>query len=158
MRLPGINVEHVVDSDDSHTPPYIIGALGVDMFDLDPATVPGGVPWIPARKIYTIQDDGLLQPWGGLVWLNPPYSEPGPWIEKLAYHGHGIALLPVDTSTAWWHRWVLVADVICFLRHRPRFVRGDTSIGSARFPAALVGYGNGAAHVEQCGLGWVVTL
>ena len=158
MKLPGIDEAHISDSDDYWTPPSIIQALGVERFDLDPASPPNGVPWIVAGKIYTQADDGLVQPWYGLVWLNPPYSEPAPWIERLANHGHGIALLHADTATAWWHHQVLRGDVICFLRHRPRFVRGDSSIGSARFPAVLVGFGAGAPYVRDCGLGWVVEV
>ena len=155
MRL--FESEWEPDNDTWFTPPFIFEALDLE-FDLDPATPPGGVPWIPARKIYTEFDDGLLQPWQGLVWLNPPYSNPAPWIETLYHHGHGVALLPGDTSTGWFHRWVATADALCFIKDRLRFVREDRGLEtSARFPSVLVGYGAEAAEaVAGCQLGWVV--
>ena len=151
MRL--FTPEHVDTTDSWWTPPHIFDALGVT-FDLDVAAPPGGVPWIPADAFYTETDDGLTQPWHGLVWMNPPYSKPGPWVEKLYHHGNGIALLSSDTATAWFQRWCTRADAWCFIDGRLRFVR-DADSTSARFPSVLVGYGEGAAPVAQCGLGWV---
>ncbi len=156
MRL--FTFEHELTTDDWYTPPAIFDALDIT-FDLDPCAPPGGVPWIPATNHYTEADDGLLQPWEGRVWLNPPYSKTRPWIERLAEHGDGIALLPADTSTVWFHAAVLErADGICFLRHRLRFVRFDPGKEtSARYPSILVGYGDEAAEaVVACQLGWVV--
>ena len=45
--------------------------------------------------MYNKQDNGLVQNWGGEFGLNPPYSKPLIWqfVEKLAEHGNGIALL-----------------------------------------------------------------
>ncbi len=143
-------------SDVAFTPPHIFDALGID-FDLDPAAPPGGVPWIPATSHYSEIDDGLLQPWHGIVWLNPPYSNPRPWIEKLAAHGDGIALLPADTATGWWHDYVIGADAFVFLRGRLRFIRHSPgNETSARFPSVLAAWGDVSAEaVRQCGLGWV---
>lgn len=53
------------------TPKYILDAIGP--FDLDPcASIVR--PWPTATKHYTRFDDGLMQPWDGLVWLNPPFG------------------------------------------------------------------------------------
>ena len=97
------------------TPPYIFDALSID-FDLDPAAPPGGVPWVPAKNHYSEMGDGLSQPWEGRVWLNPPYSNPQPWIERLVAHGDGVALIAADTSTGWWHHSATSADAFCFLK------------------------------------------
>lgn len=159
MRLPGTYDDvAALDTDDWYTPPYIIDALGLT-YDLDPCSPPGGLPWIPAAQHYTEADDGLIQPWHGRVWLNPPYSAPWPWIEKLAHHGNGIALIPADTSTRGWHRWAITAHSACFLRDRVQFVRlNNDNVTSARFPSVLLAWGEAcAAAVRNCQLGWVVT-
>jgi hypothetical protein len=62
-------------SDDWMTPQFVFDALGLT-FSLDPAHPGRDNPHcvVPTRKIYTISDDGLRQPWAGLIWLNPPYG------------------------------------------------------------------------------------
>lgn len=137
------------------TPPSVFAALGLT-FDLDPATLPGGVPWVPAERHYSELDDGLTQPWDGRIWLNPPYSNPRPWIEKLSWNGNDVALLPADTATSWFHDFVTKADGFCFIKGRLRFVRNDRGEEtSARFPSILVGWGEECGDaVRNCGLGW----
>jgi len=43
---------------------------------------------------------------GEAVWMNPPYSKPGPWVERLwderHWWGLAVALLPAKPDTAWW--------------------------------------------------------
>lgn len=157
MTLPGFIAEVVGDSDDWYTPPLIFDALGL-RFDLDPCAPVGGLPWIPAARYYTEADDGLAQEWYGRVWLNPPYSKPWPWVERLAEHGNGIALIQADTSTRGWHEWVAKAHVVCFVRGRLQYVRGDLEPQSARFASALVAFGDVCAEaVRRSNLGWCVT-
>jgi len=158
VRLPGIlPAVESLDSDDWYTPPYIFEALGLT-FDLDPCGPPGGLPWLPASKTYTEDDDGLTQPWFGRVWLNPPYSSPWPWVEKLSQHGNGLALIPADTATRGFQRFVTIGWSVCFLRGRVTFVQpGNDNVTSARFPSALVAYGSNNGHaLENAALGWCV--
>jgi len=138
------------------TPPHIFKALNIT-FDLDPCAPPGGVPWIPATNHFSEMDDGLLQPWDGRIWLNPPYSNPRSWVKRLAKHGNGIALLPADTATSLWHDHIVFADALCFIRGRLYYVRRNfTTENNARFPSVLVGWGGVSAEaVRGCGLGWV---
>jgi len=69
------------------TPPHIIQALGE--FDLDPCASINR-PWDTARHHYTIEDDGLVQPWFGRIWLNPPYGKGmEDWLRLLAQHRGG---------------------------------------------------------------------
>jgi hypothetical protein len=86
-------------TNDHYTPKWVFDLLDVT-FDLDVAAPVGGVPWIPALHSYSQADDGLTQPWHGLVWCNPPFSDILPWVRRLNQHGNGIALLP-HTKGGW---------------------------------------------------------
>lgn len=75
------------------TPEWVISSLGT--FDLDPCS-PVVRPRPTALLHYTINDDGLKQPWGDKrVWCNPPYSskEITPWLKKMSLHKNGILLI-----------------------------------------------------------------
>ena len=104
------------------TPSHIVEALGE--FDLDPCGAPDHVL---AKQTYLLEngDDGLVDPWAGRVWLNPPYGRhQRPWIERLVEHGEGTALLPVATGTKLWQDVVWPnATAIHFYRHRIEFLR-----------------------------------
>ena len=84
-------------SDDHYTPKWVFDLLGVE-FDIDVASPLDGIPWIPTKRFYTQNDDGLIQPWTGLIWCNPPYSNVRPWIDKMKQHRNGIMLLPMVKS------------------------------------------------------------
>jgi hypothetical protein len=94
--------QHATTSDDYYTPAWVFERMGID-FDLDVCSPSGGIPWIPARRFFTMADDGLAQPWEGRVWMNPPYSNCTPWVRRFVDHGHGIALLPLAKS-GWFTR------------------------------------------------------
>lgn len=85
------------------TPPEIIKALGT--FDLDPCS-PINRPWNIATHHLTELEDGLLTPWNGRVWMNPPFSNLIPWFSKMALHNNGIALTPARTETNAFHKYV----------------------------------------------------
>lgn len=125
------------------TPPYIIESLG--RFDLDPCGCPTS-PIPTASKEYTLPDqDGLLMPWYGRVWLNPPYGRfTGEWIAKLADHGKGTALIFARTDVDFFHRYVFKrASGIMFLRGRLHFydAEGKRYKDNAGAPSCLVTYG-----------------
>lgn len=86
-------------SDDYYTPAWVFERMGI-RFDLDVCAPPGGIPWIPADRFYTQEDDGLASPWSGRVWMNPPYSDVTPWWDRFAEHGNGVGLVP--TAKAHW--------------------------------------------------------
>lgn len=126
-----------------YTPPSLFDAMGL-RFDLDPAS-PGAdhVPWVPARKHFTIADDGLILPWHGQVWLNPPYDrELDTWLSKLAEHGTGMALVYSRTETMWWQHAAHRADAVLFLAKRVWFVNGETGRESrSQQGSCLMAYG-----------------
>lgn len=113
--------------DEYYTPPYILDAarsvLGV--IDLDPATSDKAQSVVMAREYYTKDDDGLTQDWHGKVWLNPPFSAPKPFVDKLIAEytdgnvSEAIILVNNGTETAW----------------------GQALL--TRFPVCFVGFGNG---------------
>lgn len=126
------------------TPPHVFTALGLG-FDLDPCAprLPDA-DWIPARKRFSAPEDGLSLPWRGRVWLNPPYGrEAGRWVERLADHGNGIALVFSRTDVKWWHAAVPKATAVCFVRGRLTFIpgAGQSAPGNSGGPSALIAYG-----------------
>lgn len=97
-------------TDDYYTPAWVFDRMGVT-FDLDVCAPPGGIPWVPASRFFTQEDDGLAQPWDGFVWMNPPYSATTPWVDRFIAHGNGVCLVPWAKS-AWTCRLWAAADAI----------------------------------------------
>lgn len=141
-----------------YTPPELFTAIGLT-FDLDPAS-PGAdvVPWVPARRHITARENGLLQPWNGLVWLNPPYGpQATPFLHRLAEHGEGIALVFTRTETGWWNAVAPRADLVCFLRERVWHIRDDGHRGRSAMGSALLAFGRECSEaVLRADLGWCV--
>src|SRR3546814_4162922 len=74
------------------TPLPIVSALGP--FDLDPCAAPSPRPWPTAARHIELPEDGFAAEWSGRVWMNPPYgSEMARWLDKLATHRNGCALI-----------------------------------------------------------------
>lgn len=93
-----------------------------------------------AGRHFTAADDGLAQPWAGIVYLNPQFDRsPAAWVTKLRdYHLAGdvpeaLTLLPARTNTLWMR--TLAPYPSCLLWGRLRF---SDSAGGARFPSVLI--------------------
>lgn len=163
-RRDGVGGHHSPDSDAEVwlTPPHVLRALGP--FDLDPCACMEPRPWATAAKHYTREDNGLLKPWGGRVWLNPPYGGPSvimPWLRRMAAHGCGTLLIFARTETEAFHEYVWpAASAILFLRGRLFFCRpdGTRAKANAGAPSCLVAYGyKDAIALKSSGLpgAWV---
>ena len=145
-----------------YTPKYIFDALGL-RFDLDPAS-PGAefVPWIPAAKHYTQADNGLVQPWEGKVWLNPPYGIETPhWLRKFIQHGNGVMLVFARTDTGWFHASATKADALCFIKGRVQFVSGagkGNGSGAGAGSLLLAMGDECATALMRCGLGLCIDM
>jgi len=141
-------------NDEWLTPPEILAKLGP--FDLDPCA-PEVRPWAPARHHFTKSMDGLSMLWHGRVWLNPPFGRKADaWMEKMAAHGDGIALLAARTETAMFFECVWrVAHAILFLKGRPHFhyITGERAAANSGAPICLIAFGaENAAKLKACGL------
>ena len=84
--------------------------------------------------------DGLARPWGTSTFVNPPYGRTiGLWTAKAlreSFLGKTVVMLiPSRTDTIWWHRDVMCADEIRFVKGRLKF--GEAT-NSAPFPSAIV--------------------
>jgi len=141
------------DKTDGHdewlTPKYITDGLGP--FDLDPCA-PIVRPWETAAKYYTVQNNGLISPWSGRIWCNPPYGNVAQKFMKLmAEHGNGIALTFARTDTKMFHEWIFpYASAILFLKGRLTFctVDGKEASMPSGAPSVLIAYGaNNAAKL-----------
>ena len=126
-QLPITSASMDPDNNEYATPPEIWRPLSraVGGFDLDAASGAESTPIAPDRL--TKEDDGLTQPWHGNVWLNPPWSTNGngsakdDWLRKVHNEinrdvvDRVVVILPVDTSTHWFHDYVLDANAVCFV-------------------------------------------
>ncbi len=109
-------VLHSSNSDEWYTPTKFFEECEREVwgFDLDPCATPENAK---AKNFFTIEQDGLLSPWYGKVFVNPPYSENNKtkrdgktiygWIEKcsmeIARVG-GRAYLLTRTLSYWYGR------------------------------------------------------
>lgn len=110
-------------SDEHYTPRELFKTLGV-IFDLDVAAPEGGSANVPSVYYFDKKADGLTAKWFGNVWMNPPYSNPTPWVNKFLEHGLGIALLPI-TRGKWWDRMWTESHAIVPLTYNFKFERPD---------------------------------
>jgi phage N-6-adenine-methyltransferase len=127
--------------DDRGTDPAFFAAVSEEFgaFDLDVAAAPHNAK---CSRYYTIDDDGLTQPWTGNVWCNPPYSNIGAWVDK-AWQESGqefgrriVMLLPANrTEQKWWQ------DRVEPFRDQGPFFRVRFLPGRMRFdrPGAVIG-------------------
>lgn len=130
-------------SAEHYTPAEVIQAV-LECFgsiDLDPCSNSKANPNVPATMHYTAKDNGLLQPWAGRVFMNPPYgAEIGQWIERLAVEfeagnvTEAIALVPARPGSLWFAELSKAAALWCFVAGRLTFVNNDNP---AHFPSAL---------------------
>lgn len=124
------HVAHNSGQNEWYTPPDIIEAARRVMGEitLDPASSAIANRIVGATYFYTCDDDGLSQDWTGCVWLNPPYSQPeiGQFSDKVHQEIHRIEQLSVlvnnATETVWFQKLLEIADAVCFLKSRVKFL------------------------------------
>ena len=136
-------------SDTWITPKVLIERIGP--FDLDPCAAVNQ-PWPCAATSFNELDNGLLQQWRGFVFCNPPYGRKCvAWLERMALHNDGVALIFARTDTKMFFKYVWpIASSILFIKGRVTFHYEDGSAprrgNNSGGPSALVGYGGRAAE------------
>ena len=134
--MKNTNLDH---KDNWATPKEFYNKLNEEfVFDFDPCPFNDGE--------ITPDKDGLLIEWGKMNFVNPPYSRKlkeafvKRAVEFKRKGKSSVMLLPVSTSTALFHDWILPnADDI-------RFVRGRISFEGVNTFGKLVGKGSAPMH------------
>lgn len=146
------------ESKEWYTPESIFNALGLT-FDMDVAS-PGKdlVPWIPATRHVTKEENGLTTEWEGRVWLNPPYGHDTPvWAKKFSTYPNGIMFIFSRTDTKWFHDYVIRCDALCFVKGRVRFLKEGNKKGPATAGSLLVANGESCVDaLYKSNLGFTV--
>lgn len=135
-------------SDEWATPVDVFAPLNAEFgFTVDAAAA-GWNTKLP--RYWAKGDDGLRQPWWNeRIWLNPPYSNIGEWLERACEHAHYdvlVALVPCSPDRHWWHDSVEgFAEVRLLTRStlrsgRIHFVKEDGTSGRAPFASAILVY------------------
>ena len=121
------------------TPQILFDQLNAEFhFNLDVCALPENAK---CAAYYTPEMNGLVQPWYGNCWCNPPYGRKiGEWVKRAHnYATEGITtvmLLPARTDTQCFHDYILNPNrEIRFIRGRLKFVGAKSS---APFPSMVV--------------------
>jgi len=118
---------------ENYTPPPVIEKVKevLGKIDLDPASCEKAQKAIKAKTYYTEENDGLVKPWKGCVFLNPPYGMPqirdftDKLITELPNIKDAILLTNDQTDTKWWHKCAINARLICLPLGRINFYTPD---------------------------------
>jgi len=167
MTVPPALLSHV--STEHYTPQYILDAViaCLGAIDLDPASNSREIPNVPAARHYTAQDNGLVRPWEGRVFLNPPFGyDVEEWFSKLFLERlegrttEAIVLWKSATETAAWKTLTTISCRVCFPSARIRFVGAAGNESGPTFSPALFYVGEQAERFceafARIGSVWVV--
>jgi len=137
------------EKEEWYTPPEILESV-LDVFDgeidTDPCSNSHEKPNVPAKTLFTKDDDGLSQEWFGRTYMNPPYGDVLPqWIEKIVneYQNGGVTealvLVPNRSDTRWYR---MIHDYpFCAIDGRLKFIDGRLKFSGSRnsptFPSVV---------------------
>jgi hypothetical protein len=147
--INGPTVKRGLGEQENYTPKNIIDAVKkvFGKIDLDPASCEKANEVVGAEKIYTLENDGLLMPWHGNVFLNPPYQHPEIklFCEKLIMElpniNSAILLVNNNTDTQWFHFVAKESSAICFTKGRIHFYTQEIESTSPTNGQALLYFG-----------------
>lgn len=107
-------------NDECYTPKYLVDSITrvLGTIDLDPCSCAEANSVVDADIFYDADDDGLGRDWSLMsrtVYLNPPYSNPGPWVHKAAECGVPTLVVTNNgTDTAWGQKLLRGAAAVHF--------------------------------------------
>lgn len=141
-------------SNEWYTPGKYIQAARLVMggIDLDPASCEMANQTVQATRYYTEEENGLLQPWYGRVWLNPPYGRLHGKGGNISYQKlfacrllekyqagtieQAVVLSLGNPSSKWFQPFF--DYLICFHLGHIAFLRPDGTYGYFGFPLAFI--------------------
>lgn len=121
-QKPGRSEQVVVTPDEFMR--AVKSRLGIDHFCIDLAANDKNTK---ANRYYSSEVDSLVHNWrravpSGWAWLNPPYSDICPWVQKALLSGRHIAVLvPASVGSNWWRDYVHDQAFVLFLNGRIQF-------------------------------------
>jgi ParB family chromosome partitioning protein len=140
--LKPTHVGHNSGENEWYTPERFLDAAREAMggIDCDPASSVAANKTVKADVFFTKKQDGLARKWRGKVFMNPPYSQPliGAFAEavcdklKSGEIERAIVLVNNATETVWFQRMLSVADAVCFVKGRVKFL--DAAGGAVGAP------------------------
>jgi hypothetical protein len=122
--------------------------------DLDPASCDKAQKTVRAGTYYTLETDGLSQPWFGNVFLNPPYSKHliNKFIDKLFDElpniNQVIVLTDSRTDTRWFRR-LRESLTTCLTHGRIYFIDESGAPGTPKIGSALFYYGHNSKRFAK---------
>lgn len=136
------------------TPPEIVRRWDIS---ITTRALPINAPRTFADKNYTTVDNGLIQPWSGRTWCNPPYGQKAMWefTKRCVENKNATLLTFARTDTRLFHEQIFPnAVAILFIKGRLRFYHVDgRQADYAGAPSYLIAFDeHNALMLEQSGL------
>ena len=149
---PMMKAGHDDEDNEYATPPELWRALEPPSgWNTDPCSGAESTPIAPIR--FDKGDNGVVQPWPGDVFVNPPWSDESGqgsaktrWLTKARSEANSdstdsvVVLLPSDTSAGWFHEHAMAADLVCF--YGPGRVSFEGAGRNPSFGLLIVVYGD----------------
>lgn len=126
--------------------------------DVDPASTEIANRIIKAGKYYTAEDNGLTKEWTGNIWMNPPYSQPlvTEFCNLLADKfksgevNQACVLVNNATETNWYQNMLTVANAVCFIKGRVKFIdKNGNSSGAPLQGQTILYFGNNCQKFSE---------
>lgn len=138
--------QYVKDTDVWCTPLWLASSLG--NFTLDPCSNPHS--YVDSAASYSLEDNqnGLVMPWWGRVFVNPPYSRVFPWAKKALIERSKVKdlevvfLLKLDPTVGWFKHLMMGGARYFPLKNRIAFDRPGMKSIKPQWPCVLITLGS----------------